>query len=177
MKPVHYATIVDPVECGHLLYDISDYHGSPSTRLAINILAYVFVRSGQLRAAKWNEIDFEKAEWVIPAERMKMGRPHVVPLAPQVLSLFRKAHEISGNGEPVFGGYTSKNRCLTDVVLLNALRRVGYDREQMTIHGFRSAASTMLNEMGYNRDWIEMQLAHAEKNAIGDAYNRAQWLA
>lgn len=105
-----------------------------------------------------------------------MKRPHVVPLAPQVKALFKEAQAFSGDSGLVFPGYIQNNRPLTDVALLNTLRRMGYERGKMTIHGFRSAASTMLNEMGYNRDWIEMQLAHAERNQIRDAYNRAQWL-
>lgn len=176
VKETHYAAIVDPLEFGRLLLAIDAYHGAPSTQYAIRIMPYVFVRSGELRGAKWAEIDFEKEEWTIPAERMKMKRPHVVPLAPQVIAILREAQAFSGDCELVFPGHVQKNKCLTDVALLNTLRRIGYERGKMTIHGFRSAASTMLNEMGYNRDWIEMQLAHAEKNAVRDAYNRAQWL-
>lgn len=176
VKETHFAAITDPLEFGRLLLALDAYHGAPSTQYAIRIMPYVFVRSGELRGARWDEIDFEKEQWTIPAERMKMKRPHIVPLAPQTLALFREAQAFSGDCELVFPGHIQKNKCLTDVGLLNALRRIGYERDKMTIHGFRSTASTMLNEMGYNRDWIEMQLAHAEKNAVRDAYNRAQWL-
>ena len=139
-------------------------------------MPYVFVRSSELRGVKWVEIDFEKEEWVSPAERMKMKRPHVVPLAPQVIAFFREAKASSGDNELVFPVHIQKNKFLTDVALLNTLRRIGYERGKMAIHGFRSCASTMLNEMGYHRDWIEIQLAQAESNQIRDAYNRAQWL-
>ena len=131
------------------------------------------MRSGELRGARWEEIDFDSAEWVFPAERMKMRRPHVVPLAPQVVKLFRSMQEYSGSGQLVFPSSFSASRCISDMGLLNGM---GFSKEQATIHDFRTTASTLLNEQGYNRDWIEAQLAHAEKNAIRDAYNRAEYL-
>lgn len=107
---------------------------------------------------------------------MKMRRPHLVPLARQVVGMFRALHAITGNRELVFPGTASVTRCISDVGLLNALRRLGYGRDEMTVHGFRSMASTRLNEMGYRPDVIEAQLAHAEKNSVRDAYNRAQYV-
>ena len=172
----HYAAITDPITLGRLLRDIDAYQGEPTICHALRILPYVFVRSGELRAATWEEIDLDAATWIIPAGRMKMRRPHVVPLARQVVKLFRSMYEYSGPTGLVFPSTFSATRCISDMGLLNALRRMGYGKETMTVHGFRTTASTLLNERGYNGDWIEAQLAHAEKNAIRDAYNRAQYL-
>ena len=176
-KPVrHHASITDPQEIGALLRAIDDYPGDVSISFALKILPYVFVRSSELRGATWAEIDLDSAEWLIPAERMKMRRPHFVPLARQVVALLRALHNLTGNRELVFPGTASASRCISDMGLLNALRRMGYGRDEMTVHGFRSMASTRLNEMGYRPDVIEAQLAHAEKNSIRNAYNRAQYL-
>ncbi len=176
VKTKHYAAIVVPSEMGELLRSIDEYPGEPVLCYALKLLPYVFVRSGELRGAVWDEINFDAAEWVIPAGRMKMRRPHVVPLARQAIALFRSLKELSGNGVLIFPSSFSATRCISDVGLLNALRRMGYGKDKMTIHGFRTSASTMLNELGYNKDWIEAQLAHAEKNAVRDAYNRAEYL-
>ena len=176
-KPVrHHASITDPQEIGALLRAIDDYPGDVSISFALKILPYVFVRSSELRGATWAEINLDSAEWLIPAERMKMRRPHFVPLARQVVALLRALHNLTGNRELVFPGTASASRCISDMGLLNALRRMGYGRDEMTVHGFRSMASTRLNEMGYRPDVIEAQLAHAEKNSIRNAYNRAQYL-
>ena len=172
----HFAAITEPEKVGHLLRAIDEYQGEPSTCYALRILPYVFIRSSELRGATWDEIDLEKAEWLIPAERMKMKRPHIVPLARQVVELFASMRQFSGDRQLVFPGLASASRPITDVCLLNALRRMGYARGEMTIHGFRSMASTLLNEQGYNRDWIERQLAHCEKNAVRAAYNHAEYL-
>ena len=172
----HFAAITEPEKVGHLLRAIDEYQGEPSTCYALRILPYVFIRSSELRGATWDEIDLEKAEWLIPAERMKMKRPHIVPLARQVVELFTSMRQFSGDRQLVSPGLASASRPITDVCLLNALRRMGYARGEMTIHGFRSMASTLLNEQGYNRDWIERQLAHCEKNAVRAAYNHAEYL-
>lgn len=172
----HYAAITDPAAIGRLLRDIDAYQGEPTICHALRILPYVFVRSGELRAAAWEEIDLEAATWVIPAGRMKMRRPHTVPLAPQVVKLFRSMREFSGPAGLVFPSTFSATRCISDMGLLNALRRMGYGKEVMTIHGFRGMASTLLNEQGYRPDVIEAQLAHGEKNAVRAAYNHAEYL-
>lgn len=172
----HFATITEPEKIGRLLRAIDEYQGEPSTCYALRILPYVFVRSSELRGATWDEVDLDKAEWLIPAERMKMKRPHVVPLARQVVALFASMRQLSGGGRLVFPGLASATRPISDVGLLNALRRMGYARGEMTVHGFRSMASTLLNEQGFNRDWIERQLAHCEKNAVRAAYNHAEYL-
>ncbi|MCL1915996.1 MAG: integrase arm-type DNA-binding domain-containing protein [Desulfovibrionaceae bacterium] len=172
----HHAAITDPIEVGHLLRAIDGYRGDVSISYALRILPYVFVRSGELRGAEWSEFDLEAAEWKIPAARMKMRQPHIVPLARQVVSLLTALREYSRGGKLVFPSPFSATRYISDVGLLNALRRMGYSKGKMTIHGFRSMASTLLNERGYRPDVIEAQLAHGEKNAIRGAYNRAEYL-
>lgn len=176
VQTTHYAAITSPTELGYLLRAIDAYQGEPAIYHALRILPYIFVRSGELRGMQWEEVNLDAGEWVIPAGRMKMRRPHVVPLARQVVKLLRSMRDHSGACALVFPSATSSTRCISDMGLLNALRRMGYGKEQMTVHGFRTTASTLLNEQGYNRDWIEAQLAHAEKNAIRDAYNRAEYL-
>ena len=172
----HYATITDPAEIGHLLRAIDEYAGEPSICFALKVLPFVFVRSVELRGAEWREFDFESATWIIPAERMKMKRPHTVPLARQVITLLNDLHSLTGNGRYLFPSLFSASRPISDMGLLNALRRMGYAKGVMTIHGFRSMASTLLNEQGYRADVIEAQLAHGEKNAIRAAYNHAEYL-
>ena len=172
----HYATITDPTEVGHLLRAIDEYAGEPSIRFALKVLPFVFVRSVELRGAEWREFDFESATWIIPAERMKMKRPHTVPLAHQVITLLNDLHSLTGSGQYLFPSLFSASRPISDMGLLNALRRMGYAKGVMTIHGFRSLASTLLNEQGYRADVIEAQLAHGEKNAIRAAYNHAEYL-
>ena len=173
----HYATITDPTEVGHLLRAIDEYTGEPSICFALKILPFVFVRSVELRGAEWSEFDFEAATWVIPAERMKMKRSHTVPLARQVISLLDDLRNMTGNGRFLFPSLFSASRPISDMGLLNALRRMGYAKGVMTIHGFRSMASTLLNEQGYRADVIEAQLAHGEINAIRAVYNHAEYLA
>lgn len=172
----HHAAITDPTEIGFLLRAIDAYQGEVTTRYALRIMPYVFVRSGELRGAAWNELDLAGAVWTIPAERMKMRIPHVVPLAPQVVGMFRQLREWTGHGPLVFASALSATRCITDMAMLNALRRLGYGRGEMTIHGFRGMASTRLNEMGFRPDVIERQLAHGERNQIRAAYNHAQYM-
>jgi integrase len=176
VKTRHLAALTDPAEIGHLLRAIDDYNGDISIIYAMRILPYVFVRSSEIRGARWDEFNLEAAEWIIPAGRMKMKQAHVVPLARQVVKLFTAMREYSGTGPLVFPSPHSASRCISDMGLLNTLRRMGYSQEQMTIHGFRTVASTLLNGQGYRADVIEAQLAHGEKNAIRDAYNRAEYM-
>lgn len=130
-----------------------------------------------MRCARWEEIDLDNALWTIPAERMKKKREHLVPLATQVIDLFRLLKEISkGCGDLVFPSPQSKTQSISDVGLLNGLRRLGYGRDEMCIHGFRAMASTLLNEQGFRSDVIEMQLAHVQENQVRAAYNRALYL-
>jgi integrase len=137
---------------------------------------YVFVRPGELRRAEWEEFNFDKAEWRIPAARMKMRQQHIVPLARQVLEILEDLQLYTGNGRFLFPSMRANTAPISDMTLLGGLRRMGYTKEQMTVHGFRSMASTLLNEHGYNRDWIERQLAHGERNSVRAAYNFAEYL-
>ena len=136
----------------------------------------VFVRPGELRRAEWSEIDFDKAEWRIPAEKMKMREKHIVPLSRQALEVLYELQPLTGSGRYLFPSPRSWDRPMSENAVLAALRRMGYSRNQMTGHGFRSMASTILNEQGWNRDAIERQLAHAERDEIRAAYNYAQHL-
>ena len=176
VKQKHHAAITAPKEIGILLGAIDAYWGDISTQYALRLLPYVFLRSSELRGARWAEIDFTAATWTIPAERMKRSREHVIPLCRQALALLEAMKGHSGHCELVFPSPMSKTRCISDVALLNALRRMGYTKEQMTVHGFRTLASTRLNEMGFRGDIIESQLAHAEKDATRKAYNRAEYM-
>ena len=172
----HLATIIEPKEIGLLLRAIEAYEGDISIVYALRILPYVFVRSVEIRGAEWAEIDLNNALWIIPPGRMKMRKPHTVPLSRQVVELLTALQAYSGGGRLVFPSPFSATRCISDMGLLNALRRMGYEKGQMTIHGFRSMASTLLNEQGYRGDVIEAQLAHGERNAIRAAYNHASYM-
>jgi integrase len=155
---------------------MDDYSGQPSTHYALKVAPYVFVRPGELRAAEWPEIDLDKAEWRIPAERMKMREAHVVPLATQVVAILREIQPLTDSGRFVFPSLRTNTRPISEGTLNAALRRVGFSKEEMTGHGFRTMASTLLNEQGWHPDLIELQLAHAERNNVRAAYNRAQRL-
>jgi integrase len=174
---VSYAAITDPRGVGELLRAIDGFGGQQTTHAALRLAPYVFVRPGELRAAEWSEISFELAEWRIPAERMKMKEQHIVPLARQVIELFRELQIHTGGGRFVFPALGRHMRPMSENTISVALRRIGYSNEQMTAHGFRSLASTLLNEQGWNPDLIELQLAHKERNKVRAAYNRAQRLA
>lgn len=171
-----FATITDPKEIGQLLRAIDAYHGSVIVKSALRLAPYVFVRPGELRMAEWKEIDLDKAEWRIPAAKMKMRQQHIVPLARQSLEILREIAQYTGEGQYVFHGLRKKSGPISDATVLNALRSMGYEQDRMCVHGFRGMASTRLNEMGYNPDWIERQLAHSQGNKIRAAYNYAQWL-
>ena len=172
----HYPAIVDPLELGAFLRATDEYAGTVCVKYALRIVPYVFVRSGELRNARWSEFDLVAARWTIPAERMKMRRPHIVPLASQVKALFKELYEYTGTLELVFPSSFTKARSITDVALLNAVRRLGYTKEQVCIHGFRATASTLLNEQGFRADVIEAQLAHAERDSVRRAYNHAIYI-
>ena len=176
VKHTNFASITDPKAIGQLLRDIDAYNGNIIVKTALQLLPYVFVRSGELRRAEWSEIDFDKAEWRIPASRMKMKELHIVPLSNQAVQLLKELNLYSGYSKYIFPSMRANSAPISDVTLLAALRRMGYDKETMTVHGFRSMASTLLNEQGYNRDWIERQLAHAERNNVRAAYNYAEYM-
>lgn len=177
----HFASITDAKQLGGLLRAIDSYTGSVAVRVALRLQAYTFVRPGELRHAEWPELSLEsdKKEWRIPAEKMKMKRPHIVPLSTQVISLFEKMRDISGHGRYIFPSArtSSGSRPLSDAALVAALRSMGYSGDDMTAHGFRHTASTLLNESGlWSGDAIERQLAHTDKNKIRAVYNAAEYL-
>jgi integrase len=170
------ASIIEPKAIGALLQDIDAYTGNVIVRAALRMAPYVFVRPGELRRAEWTEFDLAGAEWRRPATRMKMRQVHFVPLARQVISILEDLQQYTGAGRFLFPSMRANSAPISDVTLLAGLRRLGYTKEQMCVHGFRSMASTLLNEQGYNRDWIERQLAHGERNSIRAAYNYAEYL-
>ncbi|MGB9154540.1 MAG: integrase arm-type DNA-binding domain-containing protein [Alphaproteobacteria bacterium] len=167
---------IHPSELFGLLDSISVYNGDALTKVAMKLLAYTFVRTGELIGARWEEIDWARQEWQIPAERMKMKRDHIVPLARQTIALLESLKTITGNREFIFHAPANKDKHLSNGAILGALRRMGY-AGRMTGHGFRALASTILNEQRkYHPDVIERQLAHAERNEVRAAYNRAEYL-
>jgi len=168
--------IVDPVRIGELMRAIAGYRGDASTEFALRLLPLTFVRPGELRLAEWSEFNLKVAEWRIPAARMKMRELHVVPLSTQALALLTDLHLLTGKGYYVFPSIRSKDRPISDNTINAALRRLGFSAGEMVAHGFRSTASTCLNELGWHPDLIELQLAHAERNESRGAYNRAQRL-
>lgn len=172
----HHASITDTKRIGELLRNIRSYEGSPVTRCALQLGALTFVRPGELRRAEWSEIDLDGAEWRIPAEKMKMSAPHIVPLSTQAVAVLREIHLLTGHGRYVFPGVRSHDRPMSENTVNAALRYMGYGKDEMTGHGFRSMASTLLNEQGWHRDAIERQLAHAERNDVRASYNYAQYL-
>jgi integrase len=177
VKTQHFAAIVEPRKFGQLLRAIHGYSGFNSVVFALQIAAHTFVRPGELRGAAWSEIDFAAAEWRIPGERMKLGEPHIVPLSSQVLALLHELHALKGDGQLLFPGLRTPTRPISDNSINAALRGMGFAQGVMTCHGFRSSASSMLNELGVDPQIIELQLAHREQNATRDAYNRAQRLS
>jgi len=173
---VHHASITEPRAVGGLMRALWGYEGSPVTSAALQLAALTFVRPGELRHAEWSEIDTEAAEWRIPAHKMKMRSPHIVPLSRQVLSVLEGLRPLTGVGGYLFPSERTIERPMSENTVNAALRRLGYSKEEMTGHGFRSLASTLLNEQGWNRDAIERQLAHAERNGVRAAYNYAEFL-
>ena len=169
-------TMTTEEKVGQLLRDIDAYEGYFPLVCALKLAPLVFTRPTELRAAQWKEFDLESGEWRIPAERMKMRRQHLVPLSRQAISILRELQKYSGEGKFLFPSIRTEVRPISDATMLNALRRMGYQKHEMSVHGFRSIASTLLNELGYNRDWIERQLAHGEQDEVRAAYNYAEYL-
>jgi len=183
----HMSTILDPDQVGELMRAIERYHGSPITKYALQLAAHLFLRSGELRHAEWSEVDFEMAEWRIPAARMKARKRdkeanpagyHLVPLSTQVIAMLRDLQALTGQGKLLFPGLRSTTRPMSDATLTNALRRMGYSQEELHVHGFRAMARTLIRqELGFNEEPIERQLGHAVKGPLGAAYNRADFVA
>ena len=175
-RTVHHAAITDPDEVGVLLKTMDGYTGQEVTRMALRLSPHLFVRPGELRQAEWTEIEVDKAVWSIPVEKMKMRRPHRVPLSRQALAMIEELREITGHRRYLFPCMGSPRRPMSENGVNQALRRLGYETGEMTAHGFRAMAATLLNEMGqWNPDAIERQLAHQEASSVRRAYARGEY--
>ena len=172
----HRAALIEPKAFGGLLRAIDGYEGAPETKAAMRLLTLTFARPGEIRAAEWREVDLEAAVWSIPAEKMKMRRPHRIPLSKAALSLLRDLKDLTGKGRYLFPSARTSDRPMSENTINAALRRMGFDKDEMTGHGFRSAASSMLNESGlWHADAIERQLAHVDSDSVRRAYARADY--
>ena len=160
----------------NFLRALSDYRGSDQVRMAMRFHILTFVRPGELRTAEWSEIDVDNAIWRIPGEKMKMKEEHLVPLSRQALGVLEELRDISGKSRFVFPNLSTPSKVMSENTLLRCIELLGY-RDKATAHGFRTTASTWLNEAGWPSDWIERQLAHVPRNKVRAAYNKAQWLA
>lgn len=177
-KTTHHAAILDPKALGELLRSIDAYTGHRVTRLAVQISPHVMARPGELRQALWSEFDLENAIWRIPAERMKMRRPHAVPLSRQVLAYLAELHPLTGPDGYVFPAFHTFRRPLSENTVNQVFRRLGYAVGEVTAHGLRTTASTLLNESGkWSADAIERSLAHADKDVVRGTYNRGAYWA
>ena len=172
----HHASVTDPNEAAALLRAIDGFTGSFVTRCALRLAPLVFVRPGELRHAEWTEFDFDKAEWRIPAAKMKMREQHIVPLSRQAIAILQEIQPLTGQGRYVFPGERTIERPMSENTINAALRRMGYTKDEMTGHGFRSMASTLLHELGHPHAVIERQLAHGERNKVSASYNFAEYL-
>ena len=177
VKSRNFASVTDPARVGELMRAIDGYTGHPVTALALKLAPLVFVRPGELRAAEWTEFDLLAAEWRIPGARMKMGDPHIVPLSRQALAILRELEPLARGGRYLFPSLRTRDRPMSNNTINAALRRLGYTSQEQTGHGFRTMASTLLNEQGFPPDVIELQLAHSDRNKVRAAYNKAQRLS
>ncbi|MDZ7685260.1 MAG: integrase arm-type DNA-binding domain-containing protein [Gammaproteobacteria bacterium] len=176
-KRKHFAAITEPDEVSRLLKAIDGFTGTPVVHAALRISALLFQRPGEIRAMQWNEINWEQRRWEIPAEKMKMRQPHIVPLSSQALQILKEIWPLTSRSQYVFPGARGNSRCLSENAIRTALRDLGYDNDTMTAHGFRALARTLLDEvLGYGPDLIEHQLAHAVHGPLGRAYNRTTHL-
>jgi integrase len=175
-KVKHRSALLDPNAVGELLRSVEHYPGNQLTRMAMLLLPHLMVRPGELRKATWDEIDLETAIWAIPGERMKMRQPHSVPLSRQVLQMLSELHALTGPSGYILPAFHTSRRPLSENTINQAFRRMGYSSDELTAHGLRTTASTMLNESGkWNADAIERSLAHADRDAIRRIYNRGQY--
>ena len=173
----HHASITDPKEVGKLMVAIDGFEGTMVVKTALKLSPLLFQRPGEIRHMEWTEIDWEQERWEIPAEKMKMRLPHIVPLCTQAMGLLTELHKLTGRGKYVFPSARGASRPLSENGVRTALRTLGYTNEQISPHGFRAMARTILDEvLGYRIDWIEHQLAHAVKDTNGRAYNRTSHL-
>lgn len=173
----HYGAVIDPAGVGELLRSIDGYEGQPITKFAMQLAPHVFVRPGELRHAEWSEIDLEGALWSIPASKTKMRKEHVVPLSRQAIAILKSVQPLTGPSGYVFPSVRTRRRPMSDNTINAGLRRLGYATDEMTAHGFRATASTLLNESGkWNPDAIERALAHGDTDKVRAAYHRgAHW--
>lgn len=175
-KVTHRAAIIEPKGAGELLRAIEGFQGEPVTHAALRLAPHVFVRPGELRKAEWAEFDFDAAVWTIPDHKTKMRRPHKVPLTRQALAILKDIHTLTGDGPYVFPSLRTYDRPMSENCINAALRRMGFGKEEMTGHGFRSMASSLLNEMGrWHPDAIERQLGHMDNNNVRRAYARGEY--
>lgn len=173
----HRAAITEPAKVGELMRAIEAYKEvNLLTAIALKFSAYTFCRPGEIRNAEWAEIDWKNKLWRIPANKMKMKQPHLVPLTEQTLKLLEQLQPISGDGKYLFPSVRTKQRPMSEATVTAAIRRMGYSKDEMCAHGFRGMASTLLNEQGFNSDWIERQLAHSPKDKVRAAYNHSDFL-
>lgn len=185
----HFASITEPAKVGELLRAIRDYDGSDVVRLALQLLPLVFVRPGELRGARWGEFSFDlkdpprgearqhpEPQWRIPAERMKMREQHIVPLSRQAVAILRELHAVTGPEGFLFPSVRSKARPASENTINAALRRLGFTKDEMTGHGFRHMASTLLHERGYRSELVERQLSHGDRDKSRARYNFAEYL-
>jgi integrase len=187
-KPIkhHFAAMTDPQDVALLLRAINDYHGTLVVKSALQLAPLVFLRPKELRLAEWAEFDLDKGEWVIPISRMKRTRRdkeskpkevHVVPLSKQAVDILKKLAQLTGGGRLVFPSERGTDRAISDAALTNALRRMGYGKDEMQVHGFRAMARTMLRQkLNMDPEWIERQLSHTVKGPLGKAYDRTTFL-
>ena len=174
----HRASLTDPAKIKELLRAMTAFSGSDTVKNALWFSAYVFQRPGEIRRAEWTEMNLETREWRIPEQKMKMRRPHIVPLSNQACAILEHMKELTGHGRYVFPSIRAANGStpMSDATITAALRRLGFSGDEMTAHGFRSMASTNLHEQGWHSDAIERQLAHVEGNSVKAAYNYAEYL-
>jgi len=176
-KVKHFAAIIDPTKLGELLRVIKVYNGCFATQCALRLAPMFFVRPGILRQAEWSEMDLKNAQWHIPATKMKMGQPHLVPLSKQALAIVQNLHRLTGTGQYLFPSVLTNKRPMSDNTINAALKRLGYPSSEITGHGFRATARTILDEvLGFRPDIIEHQLAHIVRDPLGRAYNRTSHL-
>ncbi len=175
-KVTHRAAITSPKEFGALLRAIDGFDGQPTTKAALRLMALLFPRPGELRLSEWDEFDFAAASWLIPAKRTKMRKDHRVPLPAQALAILKELHRETGEGSLLFPSLRTTRRPISENTMNAALRRMGFSQAEMTSHGFRAAASTMLNESGlWSSDTIERALAHQDEDEVRRAYARGQY--
>ena len=176
VKHKSFPAITEPKKIRELLLAIDGFQGSFVVKQGLRLAPLVFVRPGELRKAEWLEIDLDQALWIIPAEKMKMKRPHIVPLSRQAIGILQELKPLTGEGKYVFPSVRSSDRPMSENTLNAALRRLGYTKDEMVAHGFRTMASTRLHEMGWPSHVIEAQLAHIDRNSVRAVYNKAEYL-